>query len=94
MDVDSDWTLIFRPTMNRFYVANDTVVVSIALFSPKRPGKEEGWNFQNHRFGLRRLVRSPFKNSLTTDQNRKRDEKFENRRFELECKTLFVKSRF
>jgi hypothetical protein len=46
--------------MNSFYVANDTVVISIALFSPERPGKEEGWNFQNRRFGLGRLVRSPF----------------------------------
>jgi hypothetical protein len=29
--------------MNIFYVANDTVVISIALFSPERPEKEEGW---------------------------------------------------
>jgi hypothetical protein len=29
--------------MNIFYVANDTVVISIARFSPERPKKEEGW---------------------------------------------------
>jgi hypothetical protein len=46
-------------TMNSFYVVNDMVVISIALFSPKRPEKEEGWNFKNRRFWLGRLVRSP-----------------------------------
>jgi hypothetical protein len=80
-------------TMNNFYVANDMVVISIALFSPERPGKEEGWNFKNCRFGRGRLVPSPFKKGLTTDQNRKRGEKIENRRFELEREAFFVKFR-
>jgi hypothetical protein len=29
--------------MNIFYVPNNTVVISTARFSPKRPEKEEGW---------------------------------------------------
>jgi hypothetical protein len=47
-------------TMNSFYVENDRVVISITLFSPERPVKDEGWNFQNRQFGLGQLVQSPF----------------------------------
>jgi hypothetical protein len=52
-----------RYHMNSFYVANDTVVIgrlARALFSPKRPEEEEGWNLKNRRFGLGGLVQSPF----------------------------------
>jgi hypothetical protein len=56
----SPGTRVSVETMNSFYVANDTVVISIALFSPERPEKEEGWNITNRRFGLGRLVLSPF----------------------------------
>jgi hypothetical protein len=38
--------------MNIFYLANDTVVISITLFSPERPEKEEGWNLKIVDWGL------------------------------------------
>jgi hypothetical protein len=47
-------------TMNTFYVANVTVVIFDRAIYTRETGKEEGWKFKNRRFGLGRVVRSPF----------------------------------
>jgi hypothetical protein len=47
-------------TMNNFYVPNVTVVIFDRAIYTQETGKEEGWKFKNRRFGLGRVVRSPF----------------------------------
>jgi hypothetical protein len=46
--------------MNSFDVANDMVVIFDRAIFTGETGKEEGWKFRNRRFGLGRIVRSPF----------------------------------
>jgi hypothetical protein len=47
-------------TMNNFYVPNVTVVIFDRAIYTRETGKKEGWKFKNRRFGLGRVVRSPF----------------------------------
>jgi hypothetical protein len=47
-------------TMNTFYVPNVTVMIFDRAIYTRETGKEEGWKFKNRRFGLGRVVRSPF----------------------------------
>jgi hypothetical protein len=47
-------------TMNNFYVPNVTMVNFDRAIYTGETGKEKGWKFKNRRFGLGRVVRSPF----------------------------------
>jgi hypothetical protein len=49
-----------KATTNNFYVPNVTVVIFDRAIYTRETGKEEGWKLKNRRFGLGRVVRSPF----------------------------------